>query len=180
MSRKANLSDLQLILLSTAAQRKDGNVLPAADSISGENERIDKAIPPLLRRKLVEEAPVKDRTRAWREEDQQFVGLVITSVGRAMIAADEGRGQIPPSPPSVAAEAAEKKSTSSARPGSKAELVLGLLQRSEGATISELIAATGWLPHTTRAALTGLRKKGHVLEKTKRDDVTCYRIAEAA
>lgn len=61
----------------------------------------------------------------------------------------------------------------------KASIVLDLLQRSEGATLAELVAATGWLPHTTRAHLTGLRKKGHMLEKTKRGDVTCYRIAEA-
>lgn len=30
-----------------------------------------------------------------------------------------------------------------------------------GASLDELAGATGWLPHTTRAALTGLRKKGH-------------------
>jgi hypothetical protein len=34
------------------------------------------------------------------------------------------------------------------------------LQRDCGATLEELIAATDWLPHTTRAALTGLRKRG--------------------
>ena len=50
----------------------------------------------------------------------------------------------------------------------------------EGATLADLIEATGWLPHTTRAALTGLRKKGHVLAKDKRGDATCYRIAGAA
>ncbi len=61
----------------------------------------------------------------------------------------------------------------------KSALVLSLLRRDEGATLTELVAATGWQPHTTRAALTGLRKKGHVLEKTKRDEVTCYRIAAA-
>ena len=38
----------------------------------------------------------------------------------------------------------------------KIDKVLGLLQRPEGATLAELIEATGWLPHTTRAALTGL------------------------
>ena len=40
-----------------------------------------------------------------------------------------------------------------------------------------MVETTGWLPHTTRAALTGLRKKGHAIEKTRRGDVTCYRIA---
>ena len=55
-----------------------------------------------------------------------------------------------------------------------------MLQRTDGATLSELIAATGWLPHTTRAALTGLRKKGHAIDKSKRDGATCYRIASVA
>jgi len=66
------------------------------------------------------------------------------------------------------------------RASTKSELVLSLLQRSEGATLAELVEATGWLPHTTRAALTGVRKKGHVIEKSKRGNETCYRIIEAA
>lgn len=45
-----------------------------------------------------------------------------------------------------------------------------LLQREEGTTLDDLTAATGWLPHTTRAALTGLRQGGHVLEKSKGTD----------
>jgi DNA-binding IclR family transcriptional regulator len=63
---------------------------------------------------------------------------------------------------------------------SKISMVLGLLRREEGATLAELVEATGWLPHTTRAVLTGLRKKGHRLDKTKRGDATCYRIAVVA
>ena len=62
---------------------------------------------------------------------------------------------------------------------SKISVVLGLLSRDEGATLAELVEATGWLPHTTRAALTGLGKKGRSLGKSKRGDVTCYRIVEA-
>jgi DNA-binding MarR family transcriptional regulator len=62
----------------------------------------------------------------------------------------------------------------------KTSAVLALLQREDGASVSELIELTGWLSHTTRAALTGLRKKGHVIERSKRDEQTCYRIAAAA
>lgn len=61
----------------------------------------------------------------------------------------------------------------------KIDQVIALLRREEGATLAEMVEATGWLPHTTRAALTGLRKKGHTLEKSKRGDATCYRIVEA-
>lgn len=67
----------------------------------------------------------------------------------------------------------------SPRAPSKISLVLDLLRREEGATLAEMVEATGWLPHTTRAALTGLKKKGHTIDKSKRGDVTCYRIAAA-
>jgi hypothetical protein len=78
--------------------------------------------------------------------------------------------------PNTTAE--DSSSTAPAAP-SKISVVLELLRREQGATLAELVDDTGWLPHTTRAALTGLRKKGHNLEKSKRGDVTCYRIIEA-
>ena len=69
-------------------------------------------------------------------------------------------------PKSVAAEAAPIIGTA-LRPANKANLVLELLKRPEGATIPQLVVATGWLPHTTRAALTGLKKKGHAVTSSK-------------
>jgi hypothetical protein len=64
--------------------------------------------------------------------------------------------------------------------GTKQARVIALLERDTGATLDELIAATGWLPHTTRAALTGLRHKGFALDKSKRQDgTTVYRISSA-
>ena len=58
--------------------------------------------------------------------------------------------------------------------------VITLLGRDTGASLRELIAATGWLPHTTRAALTGLRHKGFVVDRDKRaDGTTVYRISSA-
>lgn len=62
----------------------------------------------------------------------------------------------------------------------KRDLILGLLARSEGASLDEMVAATGWLPHTTRAMLTGLKKKGHVLSSEKVDGVRRYRATKAA
>ena len=62
----------------------------------------------------------------------------------------------------------------------KSAAVVVLLQRSQGATLAELIAATGWLPHTARAALTSIRKQGRVIEKVKRGETTCYHIATVA
>ena len=51
---------------------------------------------------------------------------------------------------------------------------------SNGATLDELVEATGWLPHTTRAALTGLKKKGHDVQRTKVDGVSRYAVSKAA
>jgi len=56
------------------------------------------------------------------------------------------------------------------RAGSKQALVLSMLRRKGGASIADLVSATGWLPHTTRAALTGLRKRGYVLERSRPEE----------
>jgi DNA-binding MarR family transcriptional regulator len=58
----------------------------------------------------------------------------------------------------------------------KSAKVLALLQRQQGGTLAELVDATGWQPHTTRAMLTGLRKKGHAIERRRRGDATCYHL----
>jgi hypothetical protein len=65
-------------------------------------------------------------------------------------------------------------------PPTKSATVLAHLRREQGATLAELVAATGWQPHTTRAMLTGLRKKGHAIERRKRGDVSCYHLPMAA
>jgi len=53
-----------------------------------------------------------------------------------------------------------------AKPSSKSTLLLQMLQRPEGATIAQLVAATRWLPHTTRAALShhNIRKSDAALD----------------
>ena len=62
-----------------------------------------------------------------------------------------------------------------AKPPSKQQELAALIVRDEGATLDQMIAATGWLPHTTRAALTGLKKKGYVINSDKIDGVRTYR-----
>lgn len=67
-----------------------------------------------------------------------------------------------------------------AKPQTKASLVEALLGEDAGASLDELCQATGWLPHTCRAFLTGLRKKGRNLERNKREDgATIYRLMAA-
>ena len=69
----------------------------------------------------------------------------------------------------AAAVVGEHAKTRAPRDGSKLARVIDLLQRSEGATIPNLTEATGWLAHTTRAALTGLRKRGYAVAREQVD-----------
>jgi Protein of unknown function (DUF3489) len=67
------------------------------------------------------------------------------------------------------------------RPGSKQALIVEMLSKDEGATLDALSAATGWLPHTTGAALTGLRKRGFLVERVRDESKgSLYRIVEKA
>lgn len=63
---------------------------------------------------------------------------------------------------------------------SKIGNVIKLLRRKSGATLDQLTKVTEWQPHTVRAALTGLRKKGHVITREKRDGTSFYSITEPA
>jgi hypothetical protein len=68
--------------------------------------------------------------------------------------------------------------SSSPRGGTKLARVVELLQQDRGASIAELILVTGWLPHTTRAALTGLRKRGFVtaIDRSDKERGSIYRV----
>jgi hypothetical protein len=66
--------------------------------------------------------------------------------------------------------------TEPSAPAPKIAQVIALLERTEGASLEEMVAATGWLPHTTRAALTGLRKKRYEIARTSVEGVTRYTI----
>lgn len=66
-------------------------------------------------------------------------------------------------------------------PVTKSSTVIKLLLRSRGATPLELIAATDWQPHTIRAFLSGLRKKGRVLvREARKSGDAAYRIEVAS
>lgn len=160
------LNDTQLILLSTAMQRDNGSLYPLPDTITGDPKRKANAIDTLLKRGLAQERETNDRPAIHRTDGDIGLGVFLTDAGRAAIDAGEGGAVEPPAPAAAPAPRVTKSA-----------LVLDLLRRVDGATLPELIDATGWLPHTTRAALTGLRKKGHGIERGKRGADTCYKCA---
>ena len=81
-----------------------------------------------------------------------------------------------PSSGKSAISATSASSPAQGKVQSKVSMVLDLLRRPTGADLEELVTVTGWLPHTTRAALTGLRKKGHSLISEKVEGVRRYRV----
>lgn len=68
--------------------------------------------------------------------------------------------------------------TGAHRSPTKVDQLLEMLKTPHGVSIEELSNNFGWLQHTTRAALTGLRKKGHTVVRGKEGSVTVYRIGE--
>ena len=135
----------------------------------------------------MKEVLVRRNQPAWRtDENEKPAGLKITRAGLTALGIEPGTVDEPDAPDArpkkrsrkAAAKRAPRAGPDQApRAGSKQALVISLLSRAKGATLDQLVAATGWLPHTTRAALTGLRKKGHAVEKSKNaSGQTVYRI----
>ena len=62
---------------------------------------------------------------------------------------------------------------------SKSASVTKMLSRGNGATVAEIMKSTGWKEHSCRAFLTGVRKKGNLLQEQRPDGKTAYRIEAA-
>ena len=65
---------------------------------------------------------------------------------------------------------------------SKQEAVIAMLRRPEGATVDDVVSATGWQRHTVRGVFSGTLKKklGLTLASAKEERGRVYRIAEPA
>ncbi len=86
-----------------------------------------------------------------------------------------------PAPRQSRKSKSNKRSPARRRRQTKQARILELLQRPTGASITDLTKATGWQPHSVRAALTGLRKKDHdvVHAKDERGVARYHIVAEA-
>jgi hypothetical protein len=181
------LTDAQFALISGAAQRKD-RCVSAPTTVRG--AALGKVSAKLAKLGLARDIEAKAGAPIWRRDDAgQGYALKLTAAGLKAIAVDEGsQDAIEPSkaPQPQARHVASPDDGdhpargAAPRDGSKLALVIELLGRADGATIVDLTQAMGWLPHTTRAALTGLRKRGYAVIRERigvGDSV--YRISEA-
>jgi hypothetical protein len=181
------LTDAQLVMMSAAAQRKD-RCLSAPTRVRG--AALIKVSVKLANLGFAREIEAKAGAPIWRRDDAgQDYALKLTAAGLKAIAVDEGSqdtiepSEAPqPQAKDVAGpdEGAHPARVAAPRDGSKLALVIEHLQRADGATIIDLTQATGWLPHTTRAALTGLRKRGYaVIRERIGAGGSVYRILDA-
>jgi hypothetical protein len=166
------LTDTQSLLLAHAAQCDSGSLYPLPTTLTSKAGAA-RSIVSLVEAGLVEERETSVAVEVARQDGDLGYGMFVTADGLAGIGVDDNAGE------QVAGGSDGEAPPAPAPRTSKIAGVIELLGRDQGATLSELITATGWLPHTTRAALTGLRKKGHVLARSKRDAATCYRLVQA-
>ncbi len=167
----SKLNDTQLVVLTAAAKAGAPIGAEALTTLKAKGGARARAVNGLLKRRLLEEVAVKPREAAWRKDKGgRAVALAITAEGCAAIGVEPGPGGN-----SGADRGAGEEP--SFRPGTKQARLVELLNGAHGASITDLTEALGWLPHTVRAALTGLRKRGYEIERRVEDGASRYRIA---
>ena len=183
----SQLSDIQLVILSTAVQCPDRCVLPLPDRLKG--GAASKVVNSLIGKGLVEEAKAKRGELIWRDTgDGHGVTLVATdgafaalgialasdpaSAGRLAVAVDDGQmiGGTPADQGTAAVMVDDRAHKDGAAPrprtGSKQAKLIEMLKRPDGATIPEVVDALQWQAHTVRGAIAGALKKKLGIEVT--------------
>ena len=173
------LSDAALLLLGQAAAREDRLLLPPPPALRARGSALQKVLQALLKAGLVVEVPVATEAQSWRSDDDGArIGLVIAAEGFRAI------GLPVPAPAAPATLAAGQGGPPAAEPvgrTTKQAVLIALLSDEAGVSVPALAETLSWQNHTVRAALTGLRQKGHQLARTKdADGTTVYRITGAA
>lgn len=197
-SPTAKLSDSQLVILSAAGQRADGSILPFPQSLAAKGAALGKVVETLCKRKLVEERKVINGAPEWRrDEERRPFGLFITNAG--LLSRDVDDTEKPKPSQAAASMPRQRKTTakprdkahkaSAAKPKrrassqSKQDVVIQMLRRQSGVTIEDIIAKTGWQPHSVRGFFSGLVKKKLKLPLTSevgKDGVRRYHVAPIA
>ncbi|GJD40811.1 DUF3489 domain-containing protein [Methylobacterium bullatum] len=170
------IDDTHHALLKTAAESHDQLIARPA----GLNTRAAKALfAKLCRTALAVEVVVTGDERHWHQDQRGPIGLRLTPAGQQSLGFGLAVSVLAASRPVL--DAGSDRAEMKPRSGTKQALIIAMLRRDEGATLADLMAATGWLAHSTRAALTGLRKRGMILTKgCDAEGRTVYRLTDDA
>ena len=173
------LTETQTIILNAGAQRPENIALPLPKGLAGAAAKM--VVTKMIERGWLEEvdANLRRGEPLWRETgDGHGTTLVVTEAGllaigiepvvvKTITAIREHASKPPaPKPPSQ-------------RAGTKQAQIIALLERPEGASIAEIVAATAWQAHSARGVISGVLKKklGLVVGSTEEDGRgSVYRI----
>jgi len=149
----SKLTETQTLILSRASQQADRIALPLPDRLRG--GAANKVIVPLIQKGFLDEveADIRKGEPTWRKTgDGHGITLVATDAGLAAIGIETDSVEV-----KQTEDAAPK--TRTPREGTKQATLIAMLRAPNGATIAEIMAATGWQSHTVRGAMSGALKK---------------------
>ena len=167
------LTDSQLVILSAASMRASRAILPLPPALTLNKGSAALVLKSLIGRGLIAEASAGREDEVWREnEDGGRLTLRMTDAAFRTLGIETDDGDVLPRGPQHPSGQGEPLFLTPERPepqpgpGTKLAILLELLRRAEGASVDELMAATGWQAHSVRGAISGSikRKLGLVVE----------------
>jgi len=154
------LTDTQTVILSRAATRPDALAMPLPEGLHGAAAMM--SVTKMIEHGWLEEvdADIRKGEPLWRETgDGHGTTLMATDAGLLAIGIDP---VVVKTTAAIGTHAAQPPAPKRPTPrtGTKQAMLIEMLQRPEGATMEQIIGATGWQAHTARGTMSGaLRKK---------------------
>jgi hypothetical protein len=196
------LTDTHRTILAAAGAREGLQVLPLPKGLKLSATKAEPLLSALLADNAIAERKAEDGETVWRNDERVGKLTLVATVAGLKVVGIESEGSSeadapatkprraagvkqPTSAKKAPAKALRKKSAANSSPapkaGTKLATLVDALRSKKGATIEELMEATGWQAHSVRGAISGALKKKQGLNITSaavdgRGRV--YRIAE--
>ena len=168
------LTETQTMILSAGAQRPDNIALPLPKGLAGAAAKM--AVSKMIEHGWLQEvdANLRRGEPLWRETgDGHGTTLMVTDAGLLAIGIEPVVVKTVVAIREHAAKTSAPKDSAATQPklraGNKQAMLIFMLQRPEGATMEEIIAATAWQAHSARGAMSGTlgKKLGLVVVSEK-------------